>query len=959
MDINLNRINSLTPNTVTHDKTDYSSGTSNAVCADYKSIYNSHSDTKKLNMAFKANAMAQVPVGYREVQTFDVPFLDKGKLYQLDNGQKVVIIPKQGPTTINTYVKVGSFNEPEKIKGISHYIEHNLFNGSSQLKPGEFVELTNNMGAEYNAGTETLTTNYYIASPLHKSSDLEKFISMHADMLQSPSFLQDMLDKEKGPVISEIHMYNDMPGSRSGNDLIKNLFNIKSDKDLIAGSEQTIADVTKQDVLDFYNKWYTPDNMTTVIVGDVNPNEAIKYVSKHFNTGKNNTNPVEKYYLPLNNSIQKTKRVDYKSSGVNTVDLEMAFVGPKNNDIKETVASNALSIALSGYENARLTKALKSFNTSAGIGVRTISPDVNDPQVVQLYANFKPGDEENGLKAIYSVLYDITQKPITEPELNIIKSKMKNGLASASESSMALSNIVGSSMVNNGDLRLYTELPKIIDSLTVTDIQNAARKYLDLNKTSIVMLHPQSQQIVAHPAQKISFGSKCLSFKGSLDRMKMEYVKEYDLSNNLHLVVNNDPGSIKTTSVLSLQTDNFPPSKPGVSEILTLMMNEGTKKYTNEQLSEINDSNDLNVSVSAGNKSLSASTNCNNEKLPLSLEMMKEMLYNPDFTQEKFEKAKEEIKINYMSAFDNPKDRAYEALYGDNPHGYSPRKVLENIDQVSMQDVISLYTFIMQNAQATAVITGSLDKIPNLQNQIFNSLGSGIPVVQKYHYNNTFVSEPLAQNRVITEVKDRDQAHIVQMFKIKESGNIKDNVTLSLLNKILGGSSQSRLFRDLRESQKLAYMVKSRYSSDGETGELGLEIKTTTRNSSNGQIIPQYENLQKSIDGFKNHVTELIKTPVEQKELEGAKLAIKSEIMNNLESSAGKTGMLLSGLNSYYGKDETNELLKTVDTITPEDIQKAVSLYLKQPSVISIIASKDTIENKKDYLASLGSLTQY
>ena len=959
MDINLNKIQSLNINTAASGKTDNSSVTPNSGYADYKSIYNSDSEIKKLNIAFKANALVQSPIGYREIQTFDVPFLDKGKLYQLDNGQKVVIIPKQGPTTINTYVKVGSFNEPEKIKGISHYIEHNLFNGSSQLKPGEFVKLTNNMGAEYNAGTETLSTNYYIASPLHKNGDLEKFIGMHADMLQKPSFLQEMLDKEKGPVISEIHMYNDMPGSRAGNDLIKNLFNIKSDNDLIAGSDKTITDVTRQDVLDYYNKWYTPDNMTTVIVGDVNPNETIKYVSKHFNAGKNQTNPVDKYYLPLNNPIQKTKRADYKSSGVNSVDLQMAFVGPKNNDLRETVASNALETVLAGYKNARLEKALKKFNTAGSIYTRTISPDVNDPQVIQLSTNFKPGDEENGLKTIYSVLHEVAQNPISESELNIVKSKMKNFLAFASENSMALSNIVGNSMVNNGDLRLYSELPKIVDSLTAADIQNAAKKYLDLNKASIVVLHPQSQQIPQASAQKISFGSNCLSFKGSFDKMNMERVKEYDLPNNLRLVINNDPNAINTTAVLSLQTDDFPPSKPGVTEILSLMMNEGTKKYTNEQLSEIIDSNDLNIIPGSGMKSLSASTNCNNEKLPLSIELIKEMLYNPDFTQEKFEKAKEEVKVSYMSTFDNPKDRAIQTLYGDNPHGYTPRKVLENIDQVTLQDITTFYNSIIQNAQATAIVTGSLDKTPGLQNQIYNSLGSGIPAVQKYHYNNNFVSQPLAQNKVITEVKDRDQAHIVQMFKIKESGNIKDDITLSLLNKILGGSSQSRLFRDLRESQKLAYMVKSRYSTDGKTGEFGLEIKTTTRNPSNGQIIPQYENLQKSLDGFKKHINDLIQTPVSQTELEGAKLAIKSEIMNGLESSAGKTDILMSGLNSYYGKDLVNELLKTVDTIAPEDIQKAANLYLNQPSVISIIASKDTIENKQEYLASLGSLTQY
>jgi len=959
LDINLNKLNPLNNNLSTACKPESSANKSNAGYADYKSVYNSGSDSEKLNVAFKANALAQMTGGYKEIQTFDVPYLDKGKMYQLDNGQKVVIIPKQGPTSINTYVKVGSFNEQDKIKGISHYIEHNLFNGSKGLAPGEFVKLSNYMGAEYNAATSTLCTNYYITSPLHKSGDLEKLIVMHADMLQYPSFPQKMLDKEKGPVISEIHMYDDMPDARAENNLIKNLFNINSGNDLISGSQQTIQDVTKQDVLDYYNKWYTPDNMTTVIVGDVNPNETIKYVSKYFNENKKQSNSEDKYYLPLNNPINSTKRADYISSGVNSVNLQMAFVGPKNDDLKESVATTALSAALAGSENARLSKALKNFNTEADIGVRPISPYINDPQVIQLTTDFMPGQEEEGLKTIYSAMNDLAQNPISDLELKIIKNKLKNSLATASENSLELSNIVGSTMINNGDIRLYTELPKIVDNLTAADIQNAAQRYLDLNKTSIVVVHPESEQIQTNSGQNVSFGSRSLSFKSGINGINMRNVNDYKLDNNMRLVVNNDSNTIKTTGVMSFQTDGFPPSKPGVAEVLTAMMNDNTKNYTCEQLSEIIDSNDLGISLSAGAKGISVSTDCTNDKMPLALQIMKEMTLNPKFTQEKFDRAKEEVKVNCMSAFENPKDRAYEALYGDHPYGYTNRRVMENLDNVNLQDVVTYYDSIMKHASGTTVITGPLDKTPGLQSRIINSLSNGIPVLNEYKYNNNFISQPLKQNKVITESKDRDQAHIVQMFKIKESGNIKDDITLSLLNKILGGNSQSRLFRDLRESQKLAYRVKSIYTNNGKAGEICLEIKTTTRNTSSGQIVPQYENMRKSLDGFNRHIEDLTTTPVDKEELEGAKLALKTEIMSEMESSAGKTSLLESGLNSYYGVNYANQSLEMIDKITPEDIQKAANLYLKQPSVISIIASKDTIDNNKDYLASLGSLTQY
>ena len=156
--------------------------------------YSPNTQTTDINATMRSQILPASSEGYREIETFNAPFLDKGKFYKLDNGQNVIIIPKKGPTTIKTFTKVGSFNE-EKNRGISHYIEHNLFNGSSLLGPNEFVEKTTRMGGQYNAGTNTTNTDYYIKSPMHKEGDFEKFMTMHADMLLNPSFTDKMLEK--------------------------------------------------------------------------------------------------------------------------------------------------------------------------------------------------------------------------------------------------------------------------------------------------------------------------------------------------------------------------------------------------------------------------------------------------------------------------------------------------------------------------------------------------------------------------------------------------------------------------------------------------------------------------------------------------------------------------------------------------------------------------------------------
>ena len=122
----------------------------------------------------------KVPITYTKQGEQKLPYGLNAHFYKLSNGQKVVILPKEGPTVIRSYVNTGSLNEPDNIRGISHYIEHNLFNGSEGLEAGEFFKTTDNIGAETNASTGLAETNYFIASNLLNDTDLEQEIKIHA-----------------------------------------------------------------------------------------------------------------------------------------------------------------------------------------------------------------------------------------------------------------------------------------------------------------------------------------------------------------------------------------------------------------------------------------------------------------------------------------------------------------------------------------------------------------------------------------------------------------------------------------------------------------------------------------------------------------------------------------------------------------------------------------------------------
>ena len=190
------------------------------------------------------------------------------------------------------------------------------------------------------------------------AADLETQIKVLSAMTEDLKLSDEMIKKEKGPVSSEINMILDNPQTIAMDQTVRTLFNLSSPADeLVGGSVEHIQNLTRKDVVDYYNKYYTPDNTNIVITGDVNPDEAIALVSKHFTSTKHS---VGKKYEEKLSPITKTVRKDYISDKAKSAVIMLGFAGPKNFDSKEKLI---YSIAVDYlYSNTSgLTKNLKDI----------------------------------------------------------------------------------------------------------------------------------------------------------------------------------------------------------------------------------------------------------------------------------------------------------------------------------------------------------------------------------------------------------------------------------------------------------------------------------------------------------------------------------------------------------------------------------------------------------------------
>ncbi|MDQ7037814.1 MAG: pitrilysin family protein, partial [Aquificota bacterium] len=213
----------------------------------------------------------------------------------LPNGAKLIVKPREDTeaVAIHVWFRVGSAYEKYDEKGMAHFLEHMLFNGSEKYPYGEIERIIESLGGNINAGTSKDFTYYHveIASPYWKTA-LEVLYQLTMKALLS----EDMIEKEKPIVIEELRRGKDNPSTVLWETFEKTAYKVSPYRFPIIGFEETISRFTRDQILEFYRNFYQPRNMAVVVVGKVDPKEVEEEVLKTF--GSEEGRPVPKVTIP-------------------------------------------------------------------------------------------------------------------------------------------------------------------------------------------------------------------------------------------------------------------------------------------------------------------------------------------------------------------------------------------------------------------------------------------------------------------------------------------------------------------------------------------------------------------------------------------------------------------------------------------------------------------------------------
>ena len=300
-------------------------------------------------------------------ELINFPYLTKPiSLYTLDNGHKVALAYKEGAlVNISSWVKTGSINENDKNNGVSHFLEHLMFKGTEKYKAGEFDKTMETKGGIINAATWKDYTFYYITIP---KKNLDIALEMHSDMMVNITLPEEEIGpafdingeipeskRERYVVLEEIKMRQDDNWSKVYETLNDSMYENHPYKRKVIGTPEIISQVTREDIMEYYQTFYTPENMTTIIVGDFNHDEVLAKVEKEFDfKGRQNA---PQNILEIDSPVQETKYIE-TTSNVNTAYAMFGWLGPKASNLRDTICLDLISIILGDGTSSRLYQNL-------------------------------------------------------------------------------------------------------------------------------------------------------------------------------------------------------------------------------------------------------------------------------------------------------------------------------------------------------------------------------------------------------------------------------------------------------------------------------------------------------------------------------------------------------------------------------------------------------------------------
>jgi zinc protease len=414
---------------------------------------------------------------------------DDVKTFNLKNGMKLMVLEDHSIPNANMYLfwKVGSRNEVPGITGLSHFFEHMMFNGAKKYGFKQFDNVMEAAGGNNNAYTTKNNTVYTDFFPV---SAMELIFDLEADRIENLAFTPEVVESEKGVVYNEYRT-----GMENSNyrllDIAVNAaaFTAHPYHWSVIGYESDIQGWKQEDLETYFKTYYSPNNCTVVVVGDVNTDEVYALAQKYFEVIPIRATPPE---VRTKEPKQNGERRVTVHKTVSVPNMMIAYHVPQANH-DDYYALEILSAILSSGNSSRLKKSLV-YDKQLASSITSYMPVSLDPDVFIIYGTASAIDKADELeKSIYDEIDQIVTDGITEKELQKIKNQKLMEFYQSIETINGRANSIGSYEFFFGDYKKLYEAPDLFNKVSVDDVKRVAETYFKKENRTFGLLTPQQQ----------------------------------------------------------------------------------------------------------------------------------------------------------------------------------------------------------------------------------------------------------------------------------------------------------------------------------------------------------------------------------------------------------------------------------------------------------------------------------
>ncbi|KMT23056.1 M16 family metallopeptidase [Clostridium cylindrosporum] len=384
------------------------------------------------------------------------------KRYTLNNGLKVIYehIPYVKSISIGVWIKSGSRFENQNNNGISHFLEHMLFKGTKNRTSKQISEEIESLGGQLNAFTSRESTCYYVKL---LDTHFDTGIDVLSDMVINPSFLEEEIEKEKSVILEEISMYEDLPEDLISDIQFKALWGDNTLSYPILGTYDTVSSFSRDIIIDYYSKKYTPTNTVISVVGNFEEDKLISEIEKRFSSWENNNG----YKITEDSPVAQGGFL-VKNKPIEQVHVALTLKGLESGD-KGLYSLLAINNYFGSGTSSKLFQRIRE-DKGYVYSIYSYPSSYKNTGMFSIYFACNPSCVEDAIRLVKEEISNIYTEKISSSEIEKIKEQLKGSYILGLE---GVSNImfgIGKAELILGRVLTTDEAMEKIDSITKDDI---------------------------------------------------------------------------------------------------------------------------------------------------------------------------------------------------------------------------------------------------------------------------------------------------------------------------------------------------------------------------------------------------------------------------------------------------------------------------------------------------------